>query len=79
MSGFDLRDHLPFFLAMDLFDDSPQIPTIPEDLLQNLQNFIMENFYEYSDEYKNALDDLIKTFNIKSLPEDAELISIKIV
>lgn len=78
MSGFDLRDHLPFFLAMDLFDDSPQIPTIPEDLLQNLQNFIMENFYEYSDEYKNALDDLIKTFNIKSLPEDAELISIKL-
>ena len=78
MSGFDLRDHLPFFLAMDLFDDSPQIPTIPEDLLQNLQNFIMENFYEHSDEYKNALDDLIKTFNIKSLPEDAELISIKL-
>lgn len=75
MAGFDLRDHLPFFLAMDFFDDLPHTPVVTEELLQE---FIIKNFYEHSNEYKNALNDLIKTFNIKSYSEDVDLISIKL-
>lgn len=75
MAGFDLRDHLPFFLAMDFFDDLPHTPVVTEELLQE---FIIKNFYEHSNEYKNALNDLIKTFNIKSYSEDVYLISIKL-
>lgn len=35
MAGFDLRDHLPFFLAMDFFDDLPHTPVVTEELLQD--------------------------------------------